>query len=49
MKKFLIHFLDKIDHYLIRHRCGWLCNRIGDSSWWGEEPCHCSYCERARS
>lgn len=49
MKKFLIHCLDKFDNYVLIHSCHWLCKLIADSSWWGEEKCSCSYCERSRT
>jgi len=48
MKKFIIHCLDKLDNYVIRHRWHWFCNRVANSNWWGEEKCSCSYCERFR-
>lgn len=33
----LIKFFDWVDAKIIGHRIYWLCNLIGNSSWWGEE------------
>lgn len=48
MKKFIIHLLDMFDDRIVGHRWHWLCNYISFSSWWGEEICICSYCQRLK-
>ena len=37
MKLLLIKILDWIDEKIIGHRSYWLCNKIANSEWWGEE------------
>lgn len=37
IKLSLIKFFDWIDDKIIGHRMHWLCDLIGNSSWWGEE------------
>lgn len=40
----LIHWLDKVDAVVFRHRWYWLCKALTRSSWWGDHCCRLSKC-----
>ena len=46
MKLILIHIADMIDNYIIRHNFPSICDKIGNSKWWGEHYHSCWYCKK---
>jgi hypothetical protein len=46
MKLLLIHLADMFDNWVLRHRFYWVCQRVSNSSWWGEFACGCLYCRK---
>jgi len=46
MKIILIHIADMFDHYILRHKVIFICDKIGQSDWWGEHFHNCWYCRK---
>lgn len=37
MKLHLIRLADWFDDHILQHRLAWICTRIGNSDWWGND------------